>query len=237
MIQSHCLRMDSERRVDGRMIVNRSGGIAGRRPRGSRRKSSRWLVRARQAGRASFVAIVPASWSRIISCSWVTRAFAFAGGPLGISFTQYSTSGPARRVAEQGHFARSDARFPRATKGPRRRRVRANVRAAARPGTVIVFANDALASGFMQWLINARFRIPEDLSIVGFDGLPEDEPPWPARTSVAQTPAGDGQRRVSRLFVCIDVQLGRLQTIEFPMSHSPREHGGTTVWHVAGSAS
>jgi LacI family transcriptional regulator len=36
--------------------------------------------------------------------------------------------------------------------------------------TAIVFANDALASGFMRVAHQRKIRMPEDLSIIGFDG-------------------------------------------------------------------
>ena len=105
--------------------------------------------------------------------------------------------------------------------------------------TAIVFANDALASGFMRVAHQRKIRIPEDLSIVGFDGLPEDELLWPALTSVAQPMQEMGSAACRRLFEAID-SPGRLQTIEFPMSLTARESTaapGGLVWPVASSAS
>jgi len=105
--------------------------------------------------------------------------------------------------------------------------------------TAIVFANDALASGFMRVAHQRKVRIPEDLSIVGFDGLPEDELLWPALTSVAQPMLEMGSAACRRLFEAID-SPGRLQTIEFPMSLTARESTAAPrglVWPVASSAS
>ena len=82
--------------------------------------------------------------------------------------------------------------------------------------TAIVFANDALASGFMRVAHQRKIRMPEDLSIIGFDGLPEDELLWPALTSVAQPMREMGSAACRRLFEAIE-SPGRLQTIEFPM--------------------
>jgi DNA-binding LacI/PurR family transcriptional regulator len=105
--------------------------------------------------------------------------------------------------------------------------------------TAIVFANDALASGFMRVAHQRKIRIPEDLSIVGFDGLPEDELLWPALTSVAQPMLEMGSAACRRLFEAID-SPGRLQTIEFPMSLTARESTAAPrvrIRQVAGSAS
>jgi LacI family transcriptional regulator len=105
--------------------------------------------------------------------------------------------------------------------------------------TAIVFANDALASGFMRVAHQRKIRIPEDLSIVGFDGLPEDELLWPALTSVAQPMLEMGSAACRRLFEAIDSPR-RLQTIQFPMSLTARESTAAPrvrVWPVASSAS
>jgi DNA-binding LacI/PurR family transcriptional regulator len=88
--------------------------------------------------------------------------------------------------------------------------------------TAIVFANDALASGFMRVAHQRKVRMPEDLSIVGFDGLPEDELLWPALTTVAQPMREMGSAACRRLFEAIE-SPGRLQTIEFPLRLTVRE--------------
>ena len=92
---------------------------------------------------------------------------------------------------------------------------------------------------FMRVAHQRKIRIPEDLSIVGFDGLPEDELLWPALTSVAQPMLEMGSAACRRLFEAID-SPGRLQTIEFPMSLTARESTAAPrglVWPVASSAS
>ena len=86
----------------------------------------------------------------------------------------------------------------------------------------MVLANDALASGFMRVAHKAGIRIPGDLSIVGFDGLPEGERLWPALTSVAQPMREMGAAACRRLFEVIDTP-GQVQTIEFPMRLVVRE--------------
>jgi LacI family transcriptional regulator len=65
-------------------------------------------------------------------------------------------------------------------------------------------------------------RIPDALSIVGFDGLPEGERLWPALTSVAQPMREMGAAACRRLFEVIETP-GQVQTIEFPMRLMVRE--------------
>src|ERR1044071_3138221 len=103
-----------------------------------------------------------------------------------------------------------------------------------RDATAVVLANDALASGFMRVAHQVGVRIPKDLSIVGFDGLPEGERLWPALTSVAQPMRAMGAAACRRLFEVIETP-GQVQTIEFPMqllvreSTAPARAGGRTV--------
>jgi len=91
-----------------------------------------------------------------------------------------------------------------------------------RGATAVVLANDALASGFMRVAHKAGVRMPGDLSIVGFDGLPEGERLWPALTSVAQPMREMGAAACRRLFEVIETP-GQVQTIEFPMRLIVRE--------------
>jgi DNA-binding LacI/PurR family transcriptional regulator len=102
--------------------------------------------------------------------------------------------------------------------------------------TAIVFANDALASGFMRVAHQRKIRMPEELSIIGFDGLPEDELLWPALTSVAQPMREMGSAACRRLFEAID-SPGRLQTIEFPMLLTVRESTAAAPVRVRAIAS
>jgi LacI family transcriptional regulator len=56
---------------------------------------------------------------------------------------------------------------------------------AKRP-TAVVFANDAMALGFSKAVLTHGLRIPEDVSIAGFDDSPEAALVWPGLTTVAQ---------------------------------------------------
>jgi DNA-binding LacI/PurR family transcriptional regulator len=60
-------------------------------------------------------------------------------------------------------------------------------RVAADPDVTAVFcANDHMALGLLRALQQAGRRVPEDLSVVGFDDLPEAEYFGPALTTVRQ---------------------------------------------------
>jgi LacI family transcriptional regulator len=102
--------------------------------------------------------------------------------------------------------------------------------------TAIVFANDALASGFMRVAHQRKIRLPEELSIIGFDGLPEDELLWPALTSVAQPMREMGSAACRWLFEAID-SPGRLQMIEFPMLLTIRESTAAAPFRTRAIAS
>jgi LacI family transcriptional regulator len=98
--------------------------------------------------------------------------------------------------------------------------------------TAVVLANDALASGFIRVAHQRGVRMPEELSIVGFDGLPEGERLWPALTSVAQPMREMGAAACRRLFEVIDAP-GQVQTIEFPMRLVVRESTGAARARIA----
>ena len=58
-------------------------------------------------------------------------------------------------------------------------------RAKQRPSAVVL-GNDAMALGFMRVVLQYGLRVPEDVSVVGFDGVPEGALAWPGLTTVVQ---------------------------------------------------
>ena len=91
--------------------------------------------------------------------------------------------------------------------------------------TAIVLANDALAFGFMRVAQQRGLRMPQDLSIVGFDGLPQGAFFYPSLTTVSQPTHEMGRVACRRLFEAID-DPGRIEKIEFPMELITRESTG-----------
>ena len=93
------------------------------------------------------------------------------------------------------------------------------------PVTAIAFANDALAFGFMRVAHARGVRIPDDLSVVGFDGLPYGALWFPALTTVAQPMREMGRVACQRLFDTLAAP-GRIERIEFPVELLVRESTG-----------
>ena len=66
--------------------------------------------------------------------------------------------------------------------------------------TAIVFGNDALAIGFMRVAQQRGIRMPQDLSIVGFDNIAGGAMVWPGLTTVAQPMRDMGRDACRYLF-------------------------------------
>jgi len=61
-----------------------------------------------------------------------------------------------------------------------------------RPPTAVFCANDLIALGALEMAQQLGFRVPQDLSIVGFDDIDEAERVIPALTTIRQPPRGLG---------------------------------------------
>jgi DNA-binding LacI/PurR family transcriptional regulator len=91
--------------------------------------------------------------------------------------------------------------------------------------TAVVCANDALALGFLRVAHERGVRVPHDISVVGFDGLPLGALTWPSLTTVAQPMREMGRVAIRRLFDAID-DPGRIERIQFRMHLLARESTG-----------
>jgi DNA-binding LacI/PurR family transcriptional regulator len=56
----------------------------------------------------------------------------------------------------------------------------------ARAPTAIVCGNDDLALGFLRTVLQHGVRVPQEVSVTGFDGIPEGALYWPGLTTVDQ---------------------------------------------------
>jgi DNA-binding LacI/PurR family transcriptional regulator len=88
-----------------------------------------------------------------------------------------------------------------------------------------VLANDALAFGFMRVAHQRGIRMPEDLSIVGFDGLAQGRLFYPSLTTAAQPMREMGRVACQRLFDSM-ADPGRRENVEFAMDLVARESSG-----------
>jgi LacI family transcriptional regulator len=91
--------------------------------------------------------------------------------------------------------------------------------------TALVLANDSLAFGFMRVALQRGIRMPQELSIVGFDGLPHGALFCPALTTVSQPMRDMGRVACCRLYEAI-ADPGRVESTEFPMVLIERESTG-----------
>jgi LacI family transcriptional regulator len=87
--------------------------------------------------------------------------------------------------------------------------------------TAMVFANDALALGFMRVAQQRGVRMPRDLSIVGFDNIAAGALAWPGLTTVAQPMREMGAAACRYLFEASSYR--RPPTVAFPMELVMRE--------------
>lgn len=91
--------------------------------------------------------------------------------------------------------------------------------------TALVMGNDSLALGFMRVAQQRGIRVPQSLSVVGFDNVPEGALLWPGLTTVAQPMREMGRAACRRLFKAIDSNP-ETHAIEYPMELMVRESTG-----------
>jgi DNA-binding LacI/PurR family transcriptional regulator len=80
--------------------------------------------------------------------------------------------------------------------------------AAAEPPTAILAMSDRIAMVAMGWLAGQGLRVPQDVSIVGFDGVPEGATAEPPLTTIVQ-PLAEIARRAVRAILDDDVPKQR----------------------------
>jgi LacI family transcriptional regulator len=84
------------------------------------------------------------------------------------------------------------------------------------PPTAIFASNDVSAVGAMEAVRNRGLRIPEDVSILGFDDIPQAAQVHPALTTVRQPLAEMGRTAVELLFAYITEPDAAVRRIELP---------------------
>jgi DNA-binding LacI/PurR family transcriptional regulator len=70
--------------------------------------------------------------------------------------------------------------------------------------TAVFSANDQMALGLLSAFHERGVRVPEDVSVIGFDDIPEAAFYWPPLTSVRQDFAELGRRCVASLLSLIE---------------------------------
>ncbi len=84
------------------------------------------------------------------------------------------------------------------------------------PPTAIFASNDVSAFGVMEAVRNHGLRIPDDISILGFDDIPQAAQVYPSLTTVRQPLAEMGRAAAQLLFRYINEPDAAIQRIELP---------------------
>jgi LacI family transcriptional regulator len=74
--------------------------------------------------------------------------------------------------------------------------------------TAVLVMSDSLASGVVRGAVEAGLRVPEDLSVIGFDGVPSAAFIDPPLTTVTQPIEEKGDMTARALLAALDPQDG-----------------------------
>lgn len=154
------------------------------------------------------------------------RRIAFAGGPRDSRDTQERLRGLREGLAAHGiQLASRDVSFCRSFEAEAGVHWGENFFKSPLNVTAVVTGNDALALGIMRVAQQRGIRIPQELSMVGFDNIPAGALLWPGLTTMAQPMREMGRAACRGLFEGID-NPGTSRTIIYPMRLVVRESSG-----------
>ena len=159
------------------------------------------------------------------------RHIAFVGGPEESLDSQGRLAGARTYLEEQGlSLAARDVEFSGTYEpdGGIAFASRYLGRSARTRPTAVILANDAMAIGFMRSVLQAGLRIPDDVSVVGFDGLPEGTLIWPGLTTVSQPMRKMGMVACRALLDRVQGKgdVEEVTTVEYSMQLEVRESTG-----------
>lgn len=163
-------------------------------------------------------------------CELGHTRFAFAGGPVLSQDTQNRLAGLKQGLEERGLTLPEDhISFAPSYQGdggtlaaewwlglPR-----------SEAPTAVVTGNDLMAMAFMRRVLQADVRIPDDVSVVGFDGLPEAGLCWPGLTTATQPATQMGIDAATAVLEQLSSTKGNTHsTRQYPMQLLIRESAG-----------
>lgn len=117
------------------------------------------------------------------------KKIAFAGGPRESFDTRQRLAGLSEGLLERGIQLEQDHIWFGSGYGRDAGMSYASVYlalAVAERPSAVVLGNDPMALGFMRMLLRSGVQVPEEVSVVGFDGTPDGEQCWPGLTTVLQ---------------------------------------------------
>ncbi|HXU01174.1 MAG TPA: LacI family DNA-binding transcriptional regulator [Polyangia bacterium] len=93
--------------------------------------------------------------------------------------------------------------------------------------TAVVCANDTLAIEFLRVILQHGVRVPDEVSVVGFDGVPEGALYWPGLTTAKQPSQALGMAACRALMQMIDSpEAAEPERIDLPAELIVRESTG-----------
>ncbi len=147
------------------------------------------------------------------------RRLAFVGS------SAYSPDGEARFRGFQAAHREAGLPVPERpderaelTQAEGRRAVGALLDAAGGPPDAVVFANDQMAVGALTELRGRGVRVPEDVAVVGFDGIPLGRLVTPALTTVRQPMRRLGEKAVELLVARLEDPKADPVSVVLPVS-------------------
>ncbi len=148
---------------------------------------------------------------------------AFAGGPRVSVESRQRLQGLREELGRRGLWMREEDISFRASYEAEEGAVFADafLKPPVRP-TAVVLGNDALAIGFIRAVQQRGIAVPGDLSVAGFDGIPEGARSWPGLTTMAQPMQELGRDACRRLYTAIATAEERTTAL-YPMTLIVRE--------------
>jgi LacI family transcriptional regulator len=99
--------------------------------------------------------------------------------------------------------------------------------------TAVLTYNDVIAIGLMHRLVSYGIRVPDEISVVGFDDIPLDEMTYPPLTTVRFPRREAGEAAVDRLLAVLDG--GEPEDDAAPLPTELVVRGSTTRLHTEGN--
>lgn len=84
------------------------------------------------------------------------------------------------------------------------------------PGSAVFVANDNMSIGLLSAVRERGLRVPEDVSVVGFDDIPEAGYLYPALTTVRQDFAALGELMMQKLLIAVEEPDGVTEATPLP---------------------
>jgi len=93
--------------------------------------------------------------------------------------------------------------------------------------TAVICGNDMLAIEFLRVILQHGVRVPDELSVVGFDGVPEGALYWPGLTTAKQPSQALGSAACKALMQMIDTpEVTSPERVDLPAELIVRESSG-----------